>query len=403
MLFAYFFLLTFEGVFRKWVKFGSLDFFYVIRDAILFLEIMRQILIQKKKNISIFFLYHFYFILVFGIASLQILFLNMNLTVLTLGIRNYLAPVGLSYYIILSNRRDSFILMLKKTMFPITVLETIIVSLQVISPRNGFVNATPTGNDAIVTSGLQVRPLGTFTSSLGLVYFLTFAYSFCLYELERHSNLKNYLFLTMILFNTLLSGSRTAPISIFFISFVFFVRRFRTRDKNYFSLAKILIVLSIATALVLSIFRKVWEAYLFRLQNQTEGSGGTASRLLQSFSQFSTAKLSILGDGIGVHHASAIPFFGLGTWIESEKLRWSAELGLAGYLLFNIRIVVAISLLVVVIFSKSNKPNFPFIVGFFPMLVVGGISTQPTIQGIAALSLATIVSLRTNDEEVTHG
>lgn len=402
MLFTYLILLIFEGVFRKWIHISSVDIFYILRDALLLVGIARIHLTNPVRYLDKLFWVRIYVLVIIVLASLQFFLINMNLTVFILGVRNYLAPIGLLYFVILAQKKDALLLLLNRTIIPITLTETILVILQVISPRNGFINATPTGNDAIVTSGLQVRPLGTFTSSLGLVYFLIFAFSFCIYQLEYNSSPKYYFLLALILVNTLLSGSRTAPASILFIGLVFILRHYRKRENRSHLISGLLLVFTFAAIVVQTVFHGVWEAYLFRIMNQTEGSSGTANRVLQAFGQFSTSNLSFLGDGIGVHHASAIPFYGLSTWIESENLRWAGELGLTGYFLFNLRVFIAIYLLLLVLFARKNQPNFPLIIGFIPMLVVGGISTQPTIQGMASLTLATVMSVNHYEKQRNH-
>jgi hypothetical protein len=86
-----------------------------------------------------------------------------------------------------------------------------------------------------------------------------------------------------------------------------------------------------------------------------------------------------------MHHASAFPYIGSGSWIEVESFRWVSELGLMGLLLYGMRIVIPSAIIIRAILNSNFNASYFMLAGLLPFLVFSGITTQPTVQGFAGM------------------
>lgn len=385
MIQVYVFLLFFEGIFRKWVQLTNLDFFYILRDAILICGILwnliriRSTLSASVKYLNLFFVFFIFF------TGIQGILIPNPITISLLGLRNYFAPLLLIYYLLITKSFGRLHEILLRWSPSLVLLETFLCILQALSPRSAFLNLTTTGSDAIVTSGLQVRPLGTFTSSLGFSYFLCFIYSFCLTVYRKWSIQKSIIVFSSIFLSIALSGTRTVPLNVLFITVMYFL--FVKSGNGKLKFLSFSIVTTFAIFLIVSntVLKQVWIAFQIRLKYQTEGSTGTVARILDPLIGIEIQDLSFLGNGIGKHHASAFPYLGSSFWIEIESFRWIAELGMIGLILYAIRVVIPLIAIARSISIGKFDESYFMLSGLLPFLVFGGITTQPTVQGFSSL------------------
>jgi hypothetical protein len=394
MIQLYVFLLFFEGVFRKWFPFTTIDIFYIIRDLIIGIAIILRLFQRRVANYKDLRVINFYFGIILFFAAIQVFVIENPIPVFVLGIRNYLAPLLLLYYLVLTNSLWKFHEILTKWTPTLIVMETLLCILQALSPRSSFLNLTTTGSDAIVTSGLQVRPLGTFTSSLGFSFFLCFIYSFSLTIFKSWGTRKSLTLFSCIFLDILLSGTRTVPFNILLITFVYFVFFEKGRAKLRFLSASTLSLIFIYSIIANTALKKVLEAFQVRLKYQTEGSSGTVTRIFDPVFGIDISNLTFLGTGIGKHHASSFPYLGSDFWIEVESFRWISELGLFGLILYISRFTFAIKIILTKTISGQFQRSELMLTALLPFLLFGGITTQPTVQGFSSLFICSVLAYK---------
>lgn len=394
MVIIYISLLFFEGIFRKWILLTTTDFFYILRDTLIILAIFFRLMRNSIPNSLGVKILSLLFATLILFAGIQFFFISNPGSVFMLGLKNYFAPVLLLYYLLLSESLDKFLRILFRMAPSLIILETIICVLQALSSRSAFVNLTPTGSTAIVTSGLQVRPLGTFTSSLGFSLFLCFIYSYSLTVFRNWSPKKSFFLFSCIFLDIAISGTRTVPINVLFITLMYFLFLVRGRYVIKIFTVAMLTILLIYISIRLTALINVWDAFQLRLNSQTEGPKGTVSRIWEPILGLKLSDLSFLGDGIGMHHASAFPYLGFGFWIEVESFRWVSELGLMGLFLYIMRIVIPSAIIIRAILKSNFNASHFMLAGLLPFLVFSGITTQPTSQGFAGMYICTSIALR---------
>ena len=280
-----------------------------------------------------------------------------------------------------------------------------IVVLQVSSGPNSFVNKTGWEIGATVfTSGEVVRPPGTFTNALGLGYYLLIVFGLLLsahlkgFTTQKSANL-NSLALFMLLIISAISGSRTVLLGLSLTALLFvFVSIKRLFQNNggikHTGKSSRLLLLFMYTSLVFILYKlvPVINAFIFRLNYQTEGNSGTRSRVLNSIFGYQYSDLTLIGTGMGTRHQSALALGWIQPWVENETLRWSAELGLFGFTLIILRQIWILSLAASVLIRNVEYRNLsPMIFISMGPFLVSGISTQPTIQGMSAVMMLMLV------------
>jgi hypothetical protein len=276
-----------------------------------------------------------------------------------------------------------------------------IVILQVLSGPDAFINKTSWDLGASVfTSGEVVRPPGTFTNALGLGYFLLTCFGLVLStNLKRsksnsETNL-NYIAFISILGISAISGSRTVIFGLISTICVYLVFRL-TKKLNKSSIQNkvspfLRIFTVLGTLFVLYKMIDVINAFLYRVQYQTEGGEGTRNRIIDSIFGYQIQNLTFFGSGIGSRHQSALALGWIQPWVENESIRWSAELGLIGFLLIIIR-QIWICYLAIQCFTKKFQNNYlaPIIFVTLGPVLLSGLSTQPSVQGTSAILIGII-------------
>jgi hypothetical protein len=391
MKYFYFFyigLVIFEGVLRKWIRLAPFDLFYFFRDVISFLCLV-WIFFSKANKSRIPQLFYLVVFLITSIAFVQVLIGQIELSVAIFGLRNMFAPFVIAYIAISTNTRN----ILRDSLIRLCILsiyvEAPLALFQALSPRDSFINFTTWGQaSSMVTSGDQVRPIGTFTSTLGFSYYLilciavlfltNFSHQYRSTKMQR-----NYPF--AVVTAAAISGSRTvlfAAIMIALFSVMTSRNSFYSKIKFRFSAVSIAILIF---AYFADSILSVIDAFLFRLRYQTEGGGGTLNRIAEAIFGYTT-DFQFIGEGIGKYHQSGIALGSANFWVENEVPRWIMELGLLGFVLVIVRQIWAVRLLTLAFNSNSGSfhENRALIFALFPLLLFSGITTQPSVQGIAS-------------------
>lgn len=386
----YLMLVIFEGIFRKWIRISSIDFFYFIRDVITFAFVIKIILENrwKSKIPATLILYSGLIIL---LCIYQLFQNGMTLYVAVFGLRNYLAPLSLALITTVQRTyqelRTAIIFCCSTTIY----FQAIIALIQSISPRNSSINFTSWGaGNALVTSGVTVRPIGTFTSSLGFSYYLITCIAALISirssKIDRISNLQRFAIIPL-LFASAVSGNRTVIFSFSIILILHYISIDHSQRKRGFSLS-VFGLSALGILLSAKFLTPVINAFVYRLKYQTEGGSGTLARILGAVLGY-RIDFQTAGDGIGVYHQSGVALGAAPHWIENEVPRWIMELGVLGVMIILFRQIWSLVILTRAIRWKGsvNYQYRAFIFALFPMLLFSGISTQPTVQGFAACLL----------------
>jgi hypothetical protein len=404
----YILLVIFEGVFRKWIRLSNVDVFYFLRDLITVLFILKILFLRRHKTLknqktrislnilfSIFILYGF----------IAVVVQNIPVAVVIFGIRNFVSIFLLVYICSFICDKNRIFTATYRIFIGSLFIQLPIVLLQVVSQPNSFINKTSWDLGASVfTSGEFVRPPGTFTNALGLGYFILITYGLILGSFlkgfgTRKAANRNLVALFLVMIIAAISGSRTVLFGLSLTTSLFVILRLKrmTLESEKSSISKrssssILILFSVLIIYVLYKLADVINAFLFRLKYQTEGGNGTRLRIIDSIFGYHISEISLFGTGIGTRHQSALALGWIQPWVENESVRWSAEIGVFGLLLIILRqfwiSFIAINVLL-------NKVKFDYLgpmifVSLGPVLV-SGISTQPTIQGMSAIMLIFLV------------
>lgn len=384
----YFGLVIFEGVLRKWIRLAPFDLFYFFRDVISFLYLV-WILFSKAQHSRIPQLFYLVVFLITSIAFVQVLNGQIELNVAIFGLRNMFAPFVIAFISISTNTRDILRDSIIRLCIASIYVEAPLALFQALSPRDSFINFTTWGQaSSMVTSGDQVRPIGTFTSTLGFSYYLVlctavlFLTSFS-HKYRSTKVQRNYPY--MVAIAVAISGSRTVLFAVILIALLSVLtsrKLFNSKIRFRFS------AISIATfifAYFADSILSVIDAFIFRLRYQTEGGGGTLKRISEAIFGY-TIDFQFIGEGIGKYHQSGIALGSANFWIENEIPRWIMELGLLGFFLVILRQIWAFRLLILASNTRSGyfHENRALIFALFPLLLFSGITTQPSVQGIAS-------------------
>jgi len=407
-LHVYLLLLIFEGVFRKWIRLSNQDIFYFLRDLLVVLVILKLVFSSRFKNSSdhnIRFGLNIIFLFFSIYAFIAIAIQSIPAQVVLFGFRNYTSIFMLVYLCSYIRDKSRIFDKIYKAFLLALFFQLPIVVLQVSSGPNSFVNKTGWEIGATVfTSGEVVRPTGTFTNALGLGYYLLIVFGLLLsahlkgFTTQKSANL-NSLALFMLLIISAISGSRTVLLGLSLTALLFvFVSIKRLFQNNggikHTGKSSRLLLLFMYTSLVFILYKlvPVINAFIFRLNYQTEGNSGTRSRVLNSIFGYQYSDLTLIGTGMGTRHQSALALGWIQPWVENETLRWSAELGLFGFTLIILRQIWILSLAASVLIRNVEYRNLsPMIFISMGPFLVSGISTQPTIQGMSAVMMLMLV------------
>lgn len=400
-------MVIFEGVFRKWIQISHLDFFYFARDLLGFLFCLRLILSHRftlYTGATVIF-YQFAFVAVGFAFFYSVVMLQIPISVAVFGTRNFLSILLVGFILSYLHNFGKLFRAIYSVLVKSLIPQFLIVLFQVSSGPEAFINKTRWNQGAsLFTSGETVRPPGTFTNALGLGYYLLICFGFVM-AAHLHGNMSlrdsniNAIAFFVILGISALAGSRTVILGLILsVSLYLFIRLRNGRmlensPMNRKKASRGLIIILVGVVLF-SLYKlsDVLYAFLFRIQYQTEGFAGTRSRVIDSIFGYDINGLTWFGTGIGTRHQSALALGWAQTWVENETLRWSAELGILGFLLIVIRQIWIAMLTFKVLFSSRNSQFLaPIIFVSLGPIMFSGLSTQPSVQGVSALLIGIIL------------
>lgn len=387
-----------EGALRKWVP-GTESPLYVARDVLFIgIIVLAAILAPTTARRGVGFIF-WTFVAAFSlVVALQLINGASAPALALIGARSLIGPAFVLYVAIRYPVRGLWE-RVAKTVVIYAPVQALITVLQVSSPASAPINLIMGGEEVgLGTANGVVRASGTFSAPAGLTLFVPVAIACSLYFIFRARDSRQRRWgvtgLCATLLVVALGGSRGAVVAALLVLAVCLLRVLAEGSLRGISLAFGLIILIGAVLLIVAtLFPTVVEAFGIRVQVASEAEDPW-QRWLRFFA-FMDYPITALGEGIGIHSNAAGAFLTTVKWLESENVRWVAELGFLGVVLVLARITCGVALILwaAIRFRNANLMSVLASVVIINVLLAGSISTQPTYQGqIAILALLAIGS-----------
>jgi hypothetical protein len=405
----YLVILITEGIFRKWIQIFPFDLFYFLRDLIGFLFCLR-LLTSPRFRIHAgakIFIYQSAIPLISIAIFYATVVRNVPLSVALFGARNYLSLLPIGFILLYLENTEEVFQRLYSVFISSLSFQFPVVVLQVLSGPDAFINKTGWDQGAsLFTSGQVVRPPGTFTNALGLGYYLLICYGLVLgarirqFRNVREANVNTLAFFSIVGMSAL-AGSRTVILGLALTTILYLMLQLKSHFSQVSStvvrwrVSPILSVfLILSTVTILYKLVDVIDAFAYRIRYQTEGSSGTLSRVLESIFGYHIEDLTWFGSGIGTRHQSAIALGWIQPWVENETIRWSAELGIFGFVLVVGRQFWVAKIAFLEFFQKPSIHYFaPIVFVSLGPILLSGVSTQPSVQGLSAVLIGLLLNM----------
>jgi hypothetical protein len=405
LIWAYFFLLIFEGALRKWVLPGLSGPLLLIRDPLV-LYILLKAWYQKLLPSS----FYSTAMVCIGVLSIitAVLFGHGNLLVALFGARIFIIEIPLIFVIgKLFSRED--VIKMGNFMLWIAIPMTILVALQFYSPQSARVNKGVGEAEAIGFAGALgfFRPSGTFSFTTGLTLFYSLLVCFVLYFWINIEKIKKALLISatialIIAIPLTISRSLTfqAVLSLMFVMVAVI------RNPKYTGKVLISLVIGVVFLLILSrasIFSTATGVLSQRFENAGHVEGGLQGTLINRFlgglveAIYNSSTLPFLGYGVGLgtNVGSALLTGSRGFLIaEGEWGRLLGELGpLMGLIVIFLRISLSFGLLKKAFYSLRSDNLLPWVLASASLLLlIQGQWGQPTSLGFCVLTIGIMIA-----------
>ena len=398
-------LWIFEGAVRKWIP--SLDGpMYVFRDLIVTTVLLGLFL---KRGVPAGTILATVSLVSFGI--LQSITLNVDVMVITLGLRAMIAPL-LLLALLFSAASPLRTDLIPRVVLMVLPLQTLLVIVQVSSDRSSSWNRQTGGEEAYFTTADDiVRAAGTFSAPAGLIAFCGIATVSLLVLWPKWSNPVLKLTSATLLIAMLgLSGSRGAVFICGVLVIAWVLRaRASSRPTRLPMLAGVALTASVTIAIIGFLLPNVTGAFQERFV-AASSSENTALRILTSAFGYLVTDLQPLGSGLGVHSSSGRAVGSAGEWIEDDSARWVAEMGVLGLWLGVLRSFIGLLLLILATRRRDWTEAQHLTATYLGVLLVAGsVTTNPSTQGAVAIIAVWLASefksrnrLKGVDDEDSH-
>ncbi|HEY0177985.1 MAG TPA: hypothetical protein VGC08_16500 [Pedobacter sp.] len=398
-IWAYFFLLLFEGALRKWVLPGLATPLLIIRDPLalwIIICVWQKGLMPKSLYLSVM-------VIIGALGILTAMFLGHgNLAVAVFGARILLIQFPLIFAIGRIFNRDD-VVKIGKVLLWISIPMAVLIALQFYSPQSAWVNIGIGGDtEGGGFSGAMgfFRPPGTFSFTNGNSLFFGLVATFVIYFWLNPKEVSRYLLIMAslaVMMAIPLSISRTLMFTIG-VSLVFAVVG-ASRNSEYAGkiiLASILLFGCVFLLSQLSFIQTSMNVLNSRFENASDSEGGLEGTLVTRY----------LGGMIRPFiDSSEQPFFGygigmgtsVGAQLVTGKVSYLIDEGECGRLFGEMGLIMGLGIILVrlglcfklLIFSYKNLVGgdmLPWILLSFGLLnIPQGQWSQPTSLGFSVL------------------
>lgn len=403
LLWAYFWLVIFEGALRKWFLPGLSNPLLVVRDPICLAALTLGWPLLSKGRwygwvLSIFFI-------AFAAILLAMLGGHRDLPTALFGARILFLHFPLIFlFVLVFDQSDVW--KFGQAVLILSIPMTILIALQFSLPQSHILNIAPGGEGSAGFGGAldRFRPPGTFSFINGLTDFYSLAAAFLAAWLTSGPKpFPRWIWIAAagIIFALPLSISRTLLFSYALIT-IFSSLASALAGKAIRNFVLSCLILS-ALAMVLAqstLFQDAKEAFLFRWDDATwsegegEGVSGVLSKrvlggMLSGLKMVGEVPLTGLGIGLGTN-VGAMRAVGARDFVIAEA-SWPTIIGelgpFLGFLLIGMRLALSYKMAIYASIEARRKNTLPFILGAvaLPAMVLGPTS-QPTALGFLVLS-----------------
>jgi hypothetical protein len=309
LIWLYFFLLIFEGTFRKWILPQFSDVLLVVRDPVVLAIYMMAIKLRVfPRNRYVFCLGIIAFLS--WLVSLVVLEPYLSLKPLVLvtgfGFRSNFLHLPLIFIMGQVLDRDD-VLKLGKWILIGMIPMSVLLAVQFNSAPDALINRTAGLGETqqITAGGGKIRPPGTFSFVSGVIFCAAMAAAYLLYGALTRGVYRNWLLFAsgLALVITIgVSGSRSVLLAVLVVlSSLLAIIMFRPSAMNQFARNLLIVVVALLIAVRLPFFKEGMQVLSDRFTDVAEAEGTTiASDLLsRTFSGFTEGFLLLTRAPIG--------------------------------------------------------------------------------------------------------
>ncbi len=396
LIWAYFFLLIFEGVLRKWIVPQLSNPLLLIRDPF----ILAAYFLAWRSGVFPNNIFVKIALFIGFIAALTSLILNTETPFIAIyGFRTNFLPIPFLFLIPkVFDRRD--VERVGYWTLLIAMPMAALMCLQYLASPSSFLNAGAGEGTEQITSALgRIRPAGTFSFVTGPTYFFSFVSSVLLYS-QFGPRFPAWLVLgatAATMCAAAVSGSRSLVASIAIVLFFGLICSSLLRPQLAFRLLGGLVVMAVISLFLsqLSVVQLGIASFSQRVTNAAGSEGGSLgflARFMSGYTAFfpllSTAPLFGEGLGMGTNVGAAITADKTRViWFENEWSRHILESGpiLGGsFVLYRLFLTVWMGF-IAVRHTAHHNPYAALIFGAVFMSLLNGSLGQTTSQGFIIL------------------
>jgi hypothetical protein len=396
-VFLIYWMLIFEGAFRKWVFPEYNEIIFFLRDPIVltvYIIAFRNNIFKRDRLLNIGIVISMLFI---ALIFLQLLITKINVLTLIYGWRMYFYYLPLSFAIKETFRHEDIHRLFRQTLY-VSIPLSVLAYVQFISPMKSFINASYGEGQVFVVTGTIVRTTGTFTFTAGQTMYAASLMAMLVFVWLYRKRYK-VLPLPLLIITTgtaiatlLLTGSRTAFVMTGLIIVATFFGLLFTKETKLKFTGIILLVLLILVGVFMALgpLKESVDALGSRFTEAEAQEGSPVLRAIAPLIAFTRHILTapFIGYGLGLTSPGGSKLAtGISkVWLaEDEWSRIIVETGAGFGMLYIIyRIVFTLVLARVCIKSASQDNNLlPMIlmgfIGYY--LLAGQIASVGGLQG----------------------
>jgi len=400
LVWAYFWLLIFEGALRKWGIAELSAPLLIIRDPIVLLAYylgFRHGLFYRNRPLMIITAVAFAFL---AASFIQYVFFDeINPIVALYGLRTNFLHLPLIIVISMVFTRGD----LEKIGFWLLLMAGPMAALMVLqfqAAPDDFLNRTASGEGSQIASAMgKIRPPGTFSFITGAVQFFTLVSAFAIWlamEGTRRMKILAAIAGCSVISALGVSGSRLAIVSVGIVAVAFGVACLADMRlmRRAYKIVIVAVVLGCGIAMT-DFFDEGVQVMTTRVENATEteeSSGGMSGRVVDTFLEpfRLMEETPVLGQGLGMGtNVGAMLISGRAEFLLSEG-EWSRLVLESGAFLGSLYIVLRIGLTFWLgklswMRARAGDALPLLILGAFAPNFINGAFGQPTTLGFSAL------------------